>query len=395
MEGLQDFIVTTNTRKIAYLSKRYRIVRGSAGASKTFSILSIIINHCSSTPNRKCIIISKHLAKMKLGCIADFIKLLKIFGIYDSNRWNSTSALYTFPNDSTVKFVGTADDPTSGKGVRSDVLYAVEANTIEYEAFRQFASRSNIIYLCYNPDRISWIEKELMQDKDSELLVVTYDGNEALGDAERNELDSYYGRAFDDYGNVKSEYWHNMWKIYCKGELGSFVGAIFTNVVTGDFDDSLPSVYGYDMGYNDEDALVKVAVDKKAMKIYIKEIIYQNGLSNADITKLVKQKVGNQVVVCDSAAAKTIADFKQAGIRAVSCHKNRIVDDIKDMQGYTIVITPDSPHALEEFQNWRWKDSLGKSIPEDGMVHCADSGRYGFVYLTTPAPRKSSVIITQ
>ena len=382
-EDLPQFVVTQNTRLIAAMTKRYRIVRGSAGSAKSYSILAILINHCSSSANKRCVVIGKQLAKLKTGCIPDFIRLMKMFGIYDSKRWNSTTAVYTFPNDSTIKFVGTADDPNAGKGVRTDCLMAEEANHIDYEAFRQFASRSNVIYLAYNPDRYSWIEKELIPQPDSELLVVTYKGNEALGAPERKELDSYYSRAYNPDGSVKSEYWVNMYKIYCLGELGSFVGTIFTNVKTGDFDTSLPSVYGYDCGYRDEDALVRVAVDHKNMVIYIKEEIYQNNLSTTDITKLVKNKAGDSVVVCDSAAAKTVADFKQAGIRAISCQKRTIVDDIKDMQAYTIVITKDSPNASEEFNKWAWKDKDGKSIPEDGQIHCADAVRYAFNYLTS------------
>lgn len=393
-ENLPQFVVTTNFRRIAGLKKRYRIVRGSAGASKTWGILALLINHCSSTANQKCIVIGRQLAKMKVGVVSDFVKLMKIFGLFRNDRWNSTTSLYSFPNDSTIQFYGTADDPMAGKGVRCNCLYADEINHIDFGAFRQFASRADVIYGSYNPDRISFVETELIPLEDCDFITVTYKGNEALGDAERSELDSYYDRAYNADGSVKSPYWENMYKVYVKGELGSVVGAIFTNIVTGEFDDSLPFVYGYDMGYSDEDGLVKVAVDKKNMVIYVKELIYQNNLSNADIVKLVKEKVGNGIVVCDSAAAKTVADFKQAKIRAVSCSKRKIVDDIKDMQSYKIVITPDSPNALREFKEWCWKDRDGKSIPEDGQLHCADSTRYALNYLTVAQPKPSSVVVT-
>lgn len=389
--NLPEFKVTTAFRRIAGLSKRYRIVRGSAGSSKTFSILAILINHCSSTPNQKVMVLGKELAKMKTNVVSDFLKLMKIFNIYDSNCWNSTTSVYRFKNDSTLQFYGCNDD-FAGKGTRLDVAYFNECNHIPFEAFRQFSSRSNIIYADFNPDRLFYIDTEIIPRPDAEMITVVYSENEALGDAERSELDSYYDKAYNPDGSVKSAYWANIHRVYCLGQTGSVIGAIFSDIVTGEFDESLPFVYGYDCGYKDQDGLVKVAVDKKNMKIYVKEIIYQNNLSNSDITKLVKQNVGRNIVVCDSAAAKTVADFKQAGIRAISCSKRKIVDDIKDMQSYQIVITEDSPNALREFKEWCWKDTDGKSIPEDGSLHTVDPTRYSINYLTHPR-QESEVII--
>lgn len=386
--------VSTTLRKICGMKKRIRVVSGGQGASKSISILMILINHASSKPNRRILVVSQELAKMRNNIIPDFIDIMKDFGLFDDRKWNIQDAKYSFPNGSVIKFVG-SDKIDAGKGTRTSACFFNEANKIQFEAYRELSTRSDNIFIDYNPNYRCWIDENVIPREDCDFLRVTYLDNEYLGEAEREEILHYKELAYNPDGSVKSEYWENVWRVYGCGEVGHFVGTILTNITTGEFDDSLPSVYGYDCGYNDQDALVKVAVDHKKMKVYIDEQIYQNNLSNADITKLVKQKTGNSIVVCDNAAAKTIADFKQAHINAVPCRKNKIVDNIKDIQGYTIVLTPRSTNAHQEFNNWRWKDVQGKSIPSDGNNHTIDASFYAFVYLTTPAPRKSSVIITQ
>jgi phage terminase large subunit len=48
---------TTALRKIAGSRKKITIVQGGQGASKTFSILMLLINHASSKENREILII--------------------------------------------------------------------------------------------------------------------------------------------------------------------------------------------------------------------------------------------------------------------------------------------------------------------------------------------------
>lgn len=373
---------TTTLRKICAMKKRIRAVAGGQGSSKTYSILMVIINHCSGTPDRKAMIVSQELAKMRTNVISDFIKIMKEFGIFDEKRWNSSECIYRFENGSTIQFYG-SNKPDAGKGTRNSVVFFNEANKISFDAYRELSTRADNIFLDWNRNVHCWVDEYVIPRDDCEFLVVNYKDNEALGEQEKSEILHYKEMAYNEDGSVKSEYWLNVWRIYGLGECGKFVGTIFTNVRTDiPFDDTLPFVYAYDCGYNDEDGLVKVAVDTNRRIIYVKEELYQAGLSNADVTKIIKDKVGDSVVVCDSAAAKTVADLKQAGIRAVSCQKRKIVDDIKDIQGYTIATSIYDANFIRELNNWRWKDVDGKSIPEDGELHTVDPMRYGYNYLT-------------
>lgn len=383
---------TTTLRKICGMKKRIRVICGGQGSSKTYSILMILINHCSSNPNKRCMIVSKELAKMRTNVIPDFQSIMKEFNIFNQNNWNDSKALYSFPNGSTIQFYGT-DKEDAGKGTRNHLLFLNEANKIPFNAYRELSSRADNIFIDYNPNIKCWIDTEVIPDtQNAEFLRVTYKDNEFLGEAEKQSILDYKTKAYNEDGTVKSEYWANVWKVYGLGEIGSFVGTILTDLTMGEFDDTLPFVYGYDAGFQDQDGLVKVAVDKKQKIIYVDECLYQNHLSTGELVSIVKNIVGNNLVVCDSAAARTVEDFKKGHINAVSCSKAKIVEDIKEIQGYKIVYTPRSVNFVDEVNNWRWKDNA-RNIPEDGNLHTVDPTRYAFRFLTTPQPKPNSVIV--
>lgn len=381
---------TTTLRKICGMRKRIRVVCGGQGSSKTYSILMVIINHCSSNPDKRCMVVSKELAKMRTNIIPDFQSIMREFNIYNPSSWNDSKALYTFPNGSTIQFYGT-DKEDAGKGTRNSVIFCNEANKIPFNAYRELASRADNIYIDYNPNIKCWIDTEVIGGDDVDFLRVTYKDNEYLGEAEKNAILEYKKKAYNEDGSIKSEYWHNVWKVYGLGEIGSFVGTILTNITMGEFDDSLPFVYALDLGYSDQDGMVKVAVDRKSMKVYVDECLYQNHLSTNELVSIVKNISQGRLVVCDSAAARTVADLKNGGVSAVSCVKAKIVDDIKDLQGYQIVYTPRSVHFVDEIGNWRWKDGM-QNIPSDGDLHTVDPMRYGFRFLTSPVVEDEVII---
>lgn len=381
--------VTDTLRKISAMKKRIRVICGSQGASKTFSILMLLINHCSSTPDRKVMVVSEELSKMKPTVIADFIKILKETGIYFDKNWNSSEAIYKFPNGSTITFKG-MDKLSIGKGLRCDVLFANEANKIQWEAFREIMSRADQIFVDYNPNLLSFIDSELLTRDDCDFLRVTWRDNQALGAAEKEEILGYAKKAFNEDGTIRSEYWHNIWKVYSEGLTGSTLGAVYTNWSTGDFRETDLMCYALDFGYSsDPDALLQVAIDEKHKKIYIKEHMYENGQSEDVLALRLKQICGAQVIVADSAEDRLISDLKnkhKLNISAVS--KPKVVESIKGLQDYDIIVDPKSTNAQFELQNYIWLDKSEKSIPIDKYNHLLDAMRYAKTYLTTPKVEK-------
>lgn len=361
---------TRALKKICKLKKRIWVLRGGQGSAKTFSVLQILINHASSNAGKFILIASEELSKMKLTCIKDFIFILKEFELFESERWIGKTE-YTFKNGSIIKFIG-LDKDDIGKGLRSDIFFLNEANKCKFATYNQIASRAKRVILDYNPDVESWIETEVLKREDAELLVLTFEDNEALAEEERNAILQYYKDGFDENGNVKNEYWANHWRVYGLGLLGSIAGAIYQNWSVGEFDESLPHGYGMDFGSDDPDALVKVAVDKKNKIIYLDELIYQNNLSTDDLIRLTKECVDNAMIIADSSGKRTIDDLKSKGINITKVHKYKITEDIKLIQGYKIIVTARSSNIIKEFGKYVYKNG----IPIDKFNHAMDAFRY-------------------
>jgi phage terminase large subunit len=162
--------------------------------------------------------------------------------------------------------------------------------------------------------------------------------------------------------------------------LGGWVekadGVILSNWKYGPFDNTLPYAYGQDFGYRDPDALVKFAVNKAQKKIYVKEEIYQKGLSTNALGVLIKAKNPlNKLIVADSAATRTIEDLKGQGINIIPVTKGLINDDIKMLQDYEIIVDPDSINLGRELNTWVWLDKKSE-VPLDDNNHLIDALRY-------------------
>ena len=161
-------------------------------------------------------------------------------------------------------------------------------------------------------------------------------------------------------------------------------GAIFTNWREGDFDTSLPYAFGLDFGYwPDPLALVRVAVDSAAKKIYVKEEIYATELSTDDTVRAVKRVAGMEtMVIADTSEPRLIAAIAGAGVNIQKADKgpDSVIDGIKKMQDYEIIVTQDSHNLKRELNQYVWNDRKS-STPVDAQNHGLDSVRYSFTRL--------------
>ena len=151
-----------------------------------------------------------------------------------------------------------------------------------------------------------------------------------------------------------------------EGGLRKADGVILNNWHFGAFDHTLPYGFGLDFGYRDPDALVRVAIDKKQKKVYLRQELYKNGLSTGDLARQTKTIVGNNLVIGDSAASRSIEDLKGYWVNIKPVIKGKINEDIKMMQDWELIIDPNSTDLAKELNNWVWLDKAGE-IPLDGF----------------------------
>ena len=198
---------TTAQTKIAKLRKRIRIVQGGTSSSKTFTILPLLIQYAIKVPNSEISVISESIPHLKRGALKDFLKIMQWTNNFYPANFNKSSLTYRFTNKSYIEFFS-ADQPDKLRGARRDVLFINECNNVNFESYQQLAIRTKkFIYLDYNPTHEFWVHKELLQDPESEFVILTYKDNEALDPAIVKEIEKARDKA------ATSNYWANWWKL--------------------------------------------------------------------------------------------------------------------------------------------------------------------------------------
>ena len=373
---------TTALKKICALKKKYKAVRGGQGSSKTFSILMILINHASSKPNRNIYVVSAELTKMRETVIKDFVFIMMEAGIYNPDNFLA-GTLYKYPNGSTIKFLG-LDKEDVGKGLRSHVVYFNEVNKVNQETFRQMASRSDNIYLDYNPDAEFYVDTDILTRPDCDFVQLTFKDNEQLKEGERDEILNYYKQGYNEDGTVKNKYWANLWQVYGLGNIGNLIGVIFENWKECD---EIPKdaefiSYGMDFGFTN-DPTTLTAVYRYNNELYLDELLYKTKLTNSDIIKefetLKIQR--HEMIVADSAEPKSIEDIRRAGYRIEGAKKgaDSIKNGLDTLLRHPINVIKRSTNLKSELRTYRWasdKDGKQTNVPEAGNDHAIDGVRY-------------------
>jgi phage terminase large subunit len=146
-----------------------------------------------------------------------------------------------------------------------------------------------------------------------------------------------------------------------------------------------------DFGFNDPDAMTKVAIDRKRQIIYLKECIYSAGNSADALRDKMKPHIkGNELIVGDCADARMINDLRRSptkknfNIVPVNKGKWTVADALKMMQGYEIVVDAgkdgtESRNLAKELTNYVWDDKKA-GVPIGEWNHLCDSFRYVFMY---------------
>ena len=284
------------------------VIKGGQGASKTISILELIIQSLLSS-EKEASVLSSELSKMKKTVIRDYVKICKDWGVMkDRNDFNRSESKHEYPNDSYLDFLG-ADVSDIGKGFRRNILYINEADKMDRDTAVQFISRADLTIIDFNPDTLFWGDDYVNENN---LLTLTYEDNEFLSESEVKSILEYKKKGFYrpdlpfdklfEESNIKNKYWANKWRVYGLGLVGSLDGVIFEN---WDLIDNIPQEArkigrGLDFGYtNDPSSSVDVYVYNDFR--LLDELFYLKGLSNSQIAKKIPDKKPTYV---DSAEPK-------------------------------------------------------------------------------------------
>ena len=388
------FKYTKAIGKLRKLKKRVRVVPGGTSAGKTFGILPILIDLAAKTPDLEISVVSESIPHLRKGALKDFLKIMKSTGRYIDKNYNRTLLTYVFANGSYIEFFS-ADQEDKVRGPRRNILYVNEGNNISFETYHQLAIRTDqMIWLDFNPTKSFWAHTELQEDEDTEWLTLTYKDNSALAASLVKEIEKGRKKAYFNPDlpqaelfksqNIKNAYWHNWWRVYGCGLVGTLEGVIFTNykIVQGVPEDAKLIGYAIDFGYTN-DPTTLLAAYKWNGKIIWDELVYQTGLTNGDLAKLMKEHGAKKkdYIVADSAEPKSIAELNRYGfkVRPAVKGKDSIKFGIDVLQQEDFLVTERSTNLIKELRSYMWaKDKTGKTLnrPIDVFNHCVDAMRY-------------------
>ena len=368
-----EFKAVTATHKLLKLDKRIRACAGGTSASKTISILLILIDKAQSKEGLLISIVSESLPHLKRGVMRDFINIMESHKYFKESNWNRTDFIYTFETGSRIEFFG-VDTPDKVRGPRRDILFMNEANNCPFESFEQLEVRTkDEIWLDWNPTNEFWFYSEVLPHRETDLdfITLTYKDNEAL---DLNIVKSIEARK------------HNKgwWKVYGLGELGEVEGKIYKDwkIIDEIPHEARLERYGLDFGYANDPASL-VAIYYYNGGYIVDELIHRTHMSNRKIADYIMNSGNpNTLVIADSAEPKSIAEMLEYGVQIIGAQKGpgSRNQGIQWVQEQRMSVTKRSPNVIKAYRNYMWRtDRDGKiiDIPDHLFSDAMDSTRYG------------------
>ncbi|HBG4644494.1 TPA: PBSX family phage terminase large subunit [Clostridioides difficile] len=375
-------------------NNRYQIYFGGSSSGKSFSLAQRTVLDVFKG-NRNYLIVRNVQSTLKRSCLNEITKAISNFKLNEYFQVNKTDMIITCKlNNKQILFCGLDDvekvkSITPIDGVITDI-WVEEATETDYKAVKQLDKRlrgkSKVVKrltLSFNPIlKDHWLyteyfdiwedDKQYVEKDNVSILKTTYKDNKFLAEddikALENESDKYY------------------YEVYTLGNWGVLGAVIFKNWRVEDFSDIESTFdnfrHGIDWGFADDPfAYVKSHYDRMRRKLYICDEIEAVGLLNREAAPLVSKKANRDLVICDNASPKDVAEFSDLRINAVSARKGvgSIEYGIKFLQGLEIIIHPRCQNFKNEINKYKYKeDKNGNILPiaVDKDNHLIDALRY-------------------
>jgi phage terminase large subunit len=314
------------------------------------------------------------IPNLKVGALRDAIDIHNNTELFkqELKAYNRSERIFTFFNGSTIEF-NSYDNDQDAKSGKRDYLFINEANGIPYIVFEQLHLRTRRrTYIDYNPDTTFWVHDKVIPQASTELIISDHRHNPFLTDKIREKIEGLKDKDVE------------LWKVYARGKTGRVEGLVLKKwyISTEDFSDKKLIGYGLDFGFtNDPSALIEVRMQDG--ELWIKEVIYETGLTNPDISNTMERlKVSkSSLIVADSAEPKSIEELRRMRwtIDGVKKEKDSVNFGLSLLKGYSINVHADSKNLIKELSSYKWKvdrDGNTLNVPVDDNNHAIDALRY-------------------
>lgn len=370
--------------------KRYIFLRGSSRSGKTRAAIQNLIVEALSI--KTSITIARETqVSIKNTILLDFQEEMEKLDIFDPQRYNKVDMVYRFPNGSIVRFIGLDDKTGKLRGLKSDIVMVDEVNTVDVSSFVQLDIRcERYIITAYNPEiPLDWWGLDYEKKDNGCVLISTWRDNAFLDQ-----------RIIDSINSLK-ETDQDLWLIYSESqivpprEIVYQRPEVFTQLPGG----IRYTYYGIDFGFSmDPTAVIEVKVKDK--ELYLRELVYQGGLTNDDLLHLLRDVHGltrTNDIVADSAEPKSIEELRRGGlnVRGVRKGANSVLYGIQKVRQHKVFVHHESINLLNEFENYRYKkDRSGRvtNQTEGTGDHLLDALRYCVSEFVDNTPKKFVIV---
>ena len=353
---------------------RINALYGGAGSGKSHSVAQEMCLKFIEEDDIRILITRKTLPSLRITAYPLIRGLLTDWGVpFELNKTELTITA----GDNQILFKS-LDDPEKIKSYEANYVWVEEATEITYDDFLQINLRlrrpnkngDNKIYLTFNPiDQYHWLIEKVLDGTRENVAVhhSTYKNNPFLSSEYITELE----------GLINQD--KNYYRIYTLGLPGVLQNIIYTNYqVEPNYPKQLPDTfYGLDFGYNNPSALIECMAHDRG--IYLKELVYESGLTNTDLIRKVAPLIKKDApVYCDSAEPDRIKEIRRAGIVALPAKKS-IKDGIDHVKRSTLFIHPESTNLIGEIRGYKWREDKDGRVLEEPVKfrdHLMDAMRY-------------------
>ena len=372
--------------------QRYQIFFGGASSGKSCFLATRLA--LDTLTGRNTLIVRAVARTLKTSCFNEVQKAVSRLNLTACFRINRTEMTITAKNNGAQMIFCGLDDVekiksiTPQNGPLTDV-WIEEATEIAYNDFKQLDKRLRgqtrhvkRMTLSFNPiHKTHWLYREFftgfdesknaLTTPDISILKTTYRDNTFLTEddirALENERDPYF-RA-----------------VYTLGQWGVLGESIFTNWRTEDLSHLQSSEkcrFGLDFGFSsDPCACVKCLYDSAGRRVYVLSELYEKGLTNDVLAQRLLAFAPHNLITCDSAEPKSIADLKRHGVFALPAKKgpDSLMHGIQWLRAQEIIVDTRCTNMVRELTLYQWKrDRDGNAIrePQDRDNHLIDALRY-------------------
>ena len=330
---------------------------------------------------------------------SEIVRVIFDWGVQSLFNINKSEMTITCQNGYQIIFAGLDDveklkSLVPAKGAITDI-WLEEATETSRDSVKQLYKRqrggrddiAKRLTMSFNPilqshwifedyfSGLGWADDQTEYHGDElSILKTTYKDNNFLTDNDRRDLENETDKYF--------------YEVYTLGNWGVLGHVIFTNWQVSDLsimhDQFVNRRNGLDFGFSDNPAgLSRSHYDTNHKRIYIFDELYETGLTNDILAARVIDKVGKDIVICDSAEPKSIAELQREGVNAVGAKKGKdsVNHGIQWLQQQTIIIDSSCVNTQNEFRQYHWKeDKNGNALPQpvDKHNHIIDATRYAY-----------------